>query len=266
MFKQKRKRGDIRRLRVLLIAALVIAAGVVAAMRLNYQPDDLRLLYHTLDGNIHAIHIRDERDEILRNEIPVGSVVSKREFYSPDGQWLAWWDNDPADNDLRLTNTATGETRIVSSYNNPPPRLAWSPDSRYVAFADVLKEGDWLELVLLDIETGDLEQLTDDNNVNVWPSFSPDGTLLAYMSVHSDGSPRLHLLDLATRESRPVISEPIAMSPEWSPDGKWIAFMGYYPAPSDKGFGEIFIIAPDGTNLQRLTWDSSWKEIIGWEN
>src|SRR5262249_15981205 len=40
-----------------------------------------------------------------------------------------------------------------------------------------------------------------------------------------------------------------ARQPTFSPDGKWIAFSGYR-----EGNYAIWAVAPDGTNLHKLTW------------
>ena len=40
-----------------------------------------------------------------------------------------------------------------------------------------------------------------------------------------------------------------ARQPTWSPDGKWITYFAY----KDGGY-DLWAVAPDGTDLRKLTW------------
>jgi TolB protein len=57
----------------------------------------------------------------------------------------------------------------------------WSPDGRYIVYVSSL--GDALELMLLDVSTGQRTQLTHDSAVNLEPRFSPDGRRVLFVST-----------------------------------------------------------------------------------
>jgi Tol biopolymer transport system component len=46
----------------------------------------------------------------------------------------------------------------------------------------------------------------------------------------------------------------------WSPDDRWIAFMSNHEEWND----DIYIIEPDGSNMQRLTTDPSVDDYPKW--
>jgi Tol biopolymer transport system component len=83
-------------------------------------------------------------------------------------------------------------------------------------------EQSYFDICVVDPETGAVENLTNDSASDGFPSWSPDGTQIAFGSDHSidvinaDGSGRRHVIG-GYGES--------AFSPAWSPDGSRIAFV-----------------------------------------
>jgi Tol biopolymer transport system component/imidazolonepropionase-like amidohydrolase len=95
-----------------------------------------------------------------------------------------------------------------------------SPDGKRVAFGAL---GD----IYIQAIGGGLTNLTNDRFLDTDPSWSPDGTRLAYSSDRGDRLLQLRVRDLATGEDRQLTQlavQPLAAS--WSPDGKRIAFLG----------------------------------------
>jgi Tol biopolymer transport system component len=88
------------------------------------------------------------------------------------------------------------------------------------------------------------------------PTLSPDGNSLAYALPGG-----LVIRDLTTGSIRSLANTNAALTPRWSNDGQWIAF-------TVGQFGDLMVVRPDGTQLQRvavsihagLTWspDSRW--------
>src|SRR5215469_9376082 len=108
--------------------------------------------------------------------------------------------------------------------------------------------------------------------------FSPDGARIAYTIVRNDGPLRpvsqLWILTIADRKSI-CLSEGNESSgnPEWSPDGKWIAYTGHIGDKSglivahSDGSGKKYLGKLDGTNAplpttgRDIAWSPDSKKI-----
>ena len=132
---------------------------------------------------------------------------------------------------------------------------AFSADASRIAF---IRDNDvW---VMGSDGTG-LTRITRTQAIEESPDWSPDGTLV-YASNRSSsftlwlqkpGSPARRLTRVAKQwqEDR---------SPQWSPDGRSIAF-----ASNRAGFfnQELYLIAPDGSGLRRLTRTPGSDDVLG---
>lgn len=93
-----------------------------------------------------------------------------------------------------------------------------------------------------------------------WPSFSPDGKRIAFVSDIS-GIPQVWVIptnggfpELVTNSDDPI------RGAIWSPDGQWIAFS---VAPGGGMNQQIYIVRPDGTGIKRLTDGGKDNNYIG---
>ncbi len=97
-----------------------------------------------------------------------------------------------------------------------------------------LLSGRYSYIYLFDIATKKLDRLTKSKWDESSPSWSPDGTHIAFMSNHADDPDREPSAQLFVAEAAPGTTEkPLSpatsrggrVRPEWSPDGKWIAYL-----------------------------------------
>jgi tricorn protease len=98
---------------------------------------------------------------------------------SPDGRWIAF-----ADKDYQLWLFNVGKkalTRIAVSDVGMFDDLAWSPDSRWLAYVGGASNG-FSRVLLLEAETGKTAELTNDRVDSYNPAWSPDGKWLYFLS------------------------------------------------------------------------------------
>jgi dipeptidyl aminopeptidase/acylaminoacyl peptidase len=92
----------------------------------------------------------------------------------------------------------------------------------------------------------DLTRLTHSPGPDFDPSWSPDGTRIAFRSERS-GEPEIWVMNADGAEQRRLAA---GLSPAWSPDGSLIAFAG--------ASGSLSLIRPDGTGL-RAAMVPAWR-------
>lgn len=88
-----------------------------------------------------------------------------------------------------------------------------------------------------------------------WPSWSPDGDVIAYATEAYTGSIQRVRLDGSGRRRLSAKLQGYMSHPQWSPDGKRIAFhrtVHRRSAGQWRRYGEIWIVNPDGTRLRRI--------------
>lgn len=256
-------------LRVGLIASGFIVVVGLAVILLIFagaaSPPTLRLVY-TSGGTTRLYNLATGEDVYLA----AAEQNANQRAVSPDERYRASWRNledgyalwqltiTPRDDPLNAW-TVGGVFRM--SY----PTLSWSPDSRTLAFAstDLDDRGGPVffgsELLLLDVETGQVTPVTDNDFAEVAPAFSPDGRRLAFTS-YEDGYARLYTLDLASGVRRLLTPGAFGYTPAWSPDGHWIAFSSTHEAYDT----DVYVIRTDGSGLRRLTFTTTDDGLPRW--
>jgi WD40 repeat protein len=111
------------------------------------------------------------------------------------------------------------------------------------------------DIVLLDVETGALTNITNTpNSLEDAPAYSPNGKLIAYRRLGTPNEAWVMNAD-GTNATRIAVD---AELPQWSPDGKRIAF-----SRRDALLAfDVFTIAGDGTGLTNLTKTTGINETV----
>jgi tricorn protease len=111
-----------------------------------------------------------------------------RLFWSPDSQKLAFIDET---NDISVLDIASGEIKVIGNtvWNVSHPgrlfyHIAWSPDSRWVAFTEGLVNTH-NAIFLYDLQNNTLHQATSGFFEDFQPVFSADGQYLFYLTNRS---------------------------------------------------------------------------------
>ena len=127
----------------------------------------------------------------------------------------------------------------------------WSPDSRRIVLAH--ERG---AISVVEVESGRVRQLP--NVSGDWPSWSPDGTLIAFGRFDRQiAGARLHVMAPDGTGLRQLSTQPIAEPAAWGPDSRSLAFTGRrivtYARYGPVFATEIFSVRADGSNERKLT-------------
>jgi hypothetical protein len=161
--------------------------------------------------------------------------------FDPGGDYVAFFGRTGKGRSLLLVSVLDGKIKkkipIPLDQAQAPALL---PDGRHVLFA-ALKEG-VADIWKLDMETGEVENLTRDDYYDNNPQVSPDGTLVVY-ERHISGNRKIYAfpLDDPSRKTQLTFGPFDDTAPHFSADGKWV----YYASDEDN---DIFNVR--GLNLE----------------
>ena len=123
----------------------------------------------------------------------------------------------------------------------------------------------------------DLKRLTDHEAFDGYPTCSPDGYSIAFVSnrhVKLEGKQAnsfcpgkncdIYLMNAdGSHVKRLTFNEGANYYPVWSPDGRQIAFFGHHAGTPLTGT-DIFVIDAVGSNVKRVTNSGTWKNGPSW--
>jgi TolB protein len=192
--------------------------------------------------------------------------------YSPDGERIVFerrYGGKSPDSLFLMGSDGSSQTRLPTTCSAPTclgdSAPAWSPDGNRLvferAFGPIVKNNAaGLDLVIADADGSNEQVLLHYRSLEAQgqephdAQWSPDGTRIAVMILNTKAKPHnasaIYVLDADGSGPRRVT--PIRLNagnPDWSPDGKRIAFNSSFEG---QGAVEIYTVRPDGSGLRRL--------------
>jgi len=105
------------------------------------------------------------------------------------------------------------------------------------------------EIFVMDYDGARPKRITANGSINRSPAWSPDGSLIAFVTLKS-GQPQLTILNAAGDPTAPAFPQKgeLTSAPAWSPDGRLLAF-----SSGRDGNAEIYTLRIADRQLSRLT-------------
>ena len=230
----------------------------------DWSPDGRLIAYRdsraglNVDDEIYVVAADGSRERNLtRNPANDWSPA-----WSPDGSRIAFASDREGELRIFVMDAGGGGVRRVTDVWGEYP--AWSPDGERIAFASYVggsgPTGDPnYDLFVIGADGSGLRRLTDNPAYDMYPTWSPDGTSIAFESTRATPEgfePPAYDLErtadfdvfavpAAGGEARNLTSDPVRLQkfPAWSPGGRWLAV-------DEEGM--VVFAAADGSGLRRV--------------
>jgi serine/threonine protein kinase len=229
----------------------------------SVSPDGKRLLFTKMavDRNIVELPLDgSEPRTLLATSLPEFAPT-----WAPTGDQFAYVTRRNGTDELWVRSTQGNWDRPVVTAKDFPTLEAllspiFSPDGSRIAYTALLAGSGRRRSLAISAAGGGTPTIIADGYA---PSWSPDGSKIAFLWIKPDGSIPLATVSVGSdRMPQEIRGVPGVNGPQWSPSGKWIAistFMG------------VTLVSPDGKDLhtlpavigQALAWSKDSKIIYG---
>jgi Tol biopolymer transport system component len=213
----------------------------------DFSPDGKRIAYVSNQGELWITDIDSRNSHKIF--LP---VHASQPCWSPDGKRIAfvsYQDLYHGDSEIWEIDLETLKLKKLTSRPWLQYDLYYSPDESNVLFTD----GPELyaqEIRKLDLKTGDITQLTDNQpyDYDMQPAYSPDGEMVVY-SCNETGNYDIWIMDKFGQAKHNLTQNPAYdIMPQITKDGRWIFFL------SDRtGSLEVWRMDPDGSNQRQIS-------------
>lgn len=256
------------------------SSGVVHQLTDTFDDDyaaevspDGRLIAFTrglsMNGTLGDIYTLDTGSGEVTNLTQTPALHEYGPTWSPDAELIAFSRSDPdtpggdlRNDDLYIVGADGGEPTRLTKGPNIEMGPAWSPRGDTIAYLEHDVGGPYARgrtrLRLTEPDSSSDKVILTENRYLTSLSWSPGGGQLAVTMVpggnDSSGGHSIWLLERNGSEFRQVLpraSSLNAMLGTWSPDGRWIAFVGRHAGLG--GGSRLYKMRPDGSQVTRMS-------------
>ena len=247
--------------------AIIVFAVVSCSVSPNVPESPTRIVHQIITKVISTPTTQDDSDNTIDASESTPTITSlpkplPTSTLSPiKSSYLAYTSARGGGSDIYIIQADGGEPQQLTfgcgsggDCENTAP--SWSHDGSRIAFISDRSgryKGDF-DIYILEVETGEISRLTNTDDLEVCPSWSPGDDYIAYDSDQRD-QPGMHIVSLLSGGRRVFGSEEVSqgLCPQWSANGEKIA----YYCESDQ-FGQerkICIADADGNNQRIIEGD-----------
>jgi Tol biopolymer transport system component len=195
--------------------------------------------------------------------VPLGHTAAEQPAFAPDGGRIAFVKVGPSDEPLGrgplsvvVTDVDGSHVRRLGAGGGP----VWTPDGQRIVWEG--ERGGRARLISIRPDGTGKHVFPKRCAGAADPSFAPSGDRMAVGYSPAQGGPyRIWTMGLDCRDKHQITLHRPAMSPAWSPDGRWIA---YYAPSKGKQPAAIRAVRPDGTD-DRLVRENDGGLDLDWQ-
>ena len=200
---------------------------------MSWSPDGSNLVFVSKSSGFDALFFVNERSKDIYKKFKPRLAAMKSPDWSPAGDKVVVTGQNDNMSDLYVFDIKTNTFTRLTDDKYDDVDADFSPDGTKIAFAsdrpvnpdqpDSTYEYGHYNVFIYDLNTGEITALTDDDTRSSEPDYSPDGSMIAYVS-YRNGISNVYVHNLDTGEDFPITDIISGVfSPSWSPDGDKIA-------------------------------------------
>lgn len=156
--------------------------------------------------------------------------------WSPDGRHLAFRRYEGQTCSIIMVAALAGPERVLAPcYGTTAPnrvhwspRLTWSPDGTWLAYASRTSAHEPISIYRLSLETFEQERVTNPDTTwmgDIQPAYAPDGQTIAYVRFEAWGRSELYTVSLEDGEEQKITNKNHTLRGHtWTPDGRHLLF------------------------------------------
>jgi TolB protein len=221
-----------------------------------WSPDGQQIAYVydvSFDNTDNEIYVMDVNSFESRN-LTQDPADDNWPSWSPRNHQIAFASNRGGSNEIYVASLDAARLQRLASPQLFYPGLVWSFDGRTIAFAG-------RHIYLADVNTGDVEQLTQADEAGNDPNWLPGDDEIAFV-YYADCCNVILAVNPESGDRRQVFSSGMNQtitSLSLSPDGqRWLFELSDLSLTDDSRTSHIVIVDGSGQNLRQLTSDSSY--------
>lgn len=171
-------------------------------------------------------------------DVDPGGVSPDNPVLSPDGLEIAFtrYEYKTSQTCLEVTSVEGGQAIPVYCNGASFGGVTWSPNGYELAFSGFTKGTMNQAILVFNLRTDELRKVADWVGAQRSPSFSPDGSKIAFESVllpNEEAAPGLWVVNSSGSEAHQLTANGEG-EPDWSPDGTQLAAYGYFEPPEEE--------------------------------
>ena len=194
---------------------------------------------------------------------------------SPDGKNVAWVETTKSGSAVYVSDLTGAKPRRITAGGPSEDGIAWSPDSKQIAFLSDAPKGGQQQVYVASVAGGAPRKLTSIKGFLAGPGWSPDGKTIAFLftenaeraagplvaekaqtGVIKDAvtEQRLALIDAATGKLRQISpADMYVYEFDWSPDGKSFVTTAAHGNGDDNWYiAQIYTIPAAGGEMKPI--------------
>jgi TolB protein len=237
----------------------------------RYSPDGARIAFRSNRSGSYNLYLMDA-DGSRVTRVTEHARNDQEPSWAPDGQSLFYAserDRGPGRHDLYRVWIADGSIeRLTNFFEGYAFMPSASPDGNWLAFVATTfpMDGGWANQVhVMEVATR-MTWPFDVTASGCWPSWSPDGSSIAHVSLMREPS-QIQLVSSFGTDPQPVPGETQRWHyyPDWSPDNRLLA-IATSPEHHDGEDWDLAIIDPSrAIPAQRLTTGAGNDRVPDWK-